>query len=823
MRKIYVLSVAIILVISGLIIVANADDNTYEEKSIEQSITISNPVITNSDQYISVTFNEATSYISYAGEPMLPVFTKVFILPFGSKIKNVDVVFSESKELLLSKDVKPVPEPTPVSSTEQNIDDTVRDEEIYGSSEVYPSNIFSYNIGAGLNGNDNVIYLTVRCYPVRYSPANKIIYYTNNIHIKLVYDEPATPVMSSDQYDLVIISPSEFSNEIQSLIEHKINMGVDTFLETTEDIYSKYNGFDKAEKIKYFIKDAKETLGIDYVLLVGSVDKLPIRYTYASFWGDTLPTDLYYADIYDENDSFCSWDANGNGKYGEVHHDHHQVYDIDGVDFYPDINVGRLPCTKKTEVKVVVNKIIHYETETYGESWFNNIILVGGDTFPGNNGNEGEQKNLMTEQIMSDFIPTQLWTSDDTFSAASLNKAINKGAGFFDYSGHGFEIGVSTHPPNSEEWVGYHTNHLLGATNGYELPIVFFDACLTAKLDFNVNNLTSYLSDTLNNIISQFNIGSMMLPCFAWCCVAKPRGGFIASIGATRTAYGSLDYGCGYLSIHFWQAYSTSETISQMLTKAQNQYITNIPGDFFTVEEFILIGDPSLKIGGYPQSKGLKTKILNDEENINGYPDIPLQFQASANNGQSPYVFTWDFNEDGVYGDANGENVEWTWDSPGVYQISVKVIDSNKNENTYNTIVCIESKTSQPTGSISGKPGIEYTFTAQASEGILDDQTYVFYYFDWGDGTYSDVLGPYPADSPVEVSHTWGNIKSYNVRVKALKINFKNFAYEETGWSDPLPVTISKSKQSNTHSFSIFLERLLQHFPRLEKFLQFFL
>ena len=32
----------------------------------------------------------------------------------------------------------------------------------------------------------------------------------------------------------------------------------------------------------------------------------------------------------------------------------------------------------------------------------------------------------------------------------------------------------------------------------------------------------------------------------------------------------------------------------------QNGYITDVHNDAFTVEEFILLGDPTLKIGGYP-------------------------------------------------------------------------------------------------------------------------------------------------------------------------------------------------------------------------------
>jgi hypothetical protein len=81
--------------------------------------------------------------------------------------------------------------------------------------------------------------------------------------------------------------------------------------------------------------------------------------------------------------------------------------------------------------------------------------------------------------------------------------------------------------------------------------------------------------------------------------VAKSSGGCIATIGATRTAYGGVDRGAGKMSIEFFSAYKSSAYLGQMLTQMQNGYITDVRGDFFTVEEFILIGDPSLKIGGY--------------------------------------------------------------------------------------------------------------------------------------------------------------------------------------------------------------------------------
>jgi Peptidase family C25/Propeptide_C25 len=602
MKKLLPLCIVGILVFSVLGVVAITNDKTNDLKIKSESIAISEPIIKDEGQYVTVSLEEAASSLLDPGKPMLPVLTKVFTFPFGTKISDVDVSFSETDELALLKEVNPATEPTPVDA--KVVNEPIKDPAVYESAELYPARSYSYTAGAGLDGKEHVIYLAVQCYPVRYSPTNNILYMSDHAEIHVTYEEPAAPIIFSDQYDLVIISPSEFSNELQPLIDHKISMGVNTTLKTTEEIYSEYSGFDNAEKIKYFIKDAVETLGIDYVLLIGSINKLPIRTTWfyerhhEHIWNETIITDMYYADIYDVNSDFCSWDSNGNGLYGEVYEGFPGTNDT--IDFYPDVNVGRLPCEKNAEVKTVVNKIIHYETETYGQSWFKNIILVGGDTFPGEGGNEGEEQNQITEQIMSDFTPIQLWTSDGTFNARLLNKAINNGAGFIDYSGHGFEIGVATHPPNSDTWVPYHTNHLLGAINGYKLPIIFFDACLTAKLDFNISEFVGYGSVNLQLFVNKFStIASRLFPTFAWCMVKKSDGGAIATIGATRTAFGGLDSGCGYFAIHFWQAYSTGEKVSQMFSKAQNDYITNIPFDRFTVLEFVLIGDPSLQIGGY--------------------------------------------------------------------------------------------------------------------------------------------------------------------------------------------------------------------------------
>ena len=618
MKKLISILAIGILVISGLGAVSVANDKTFDFKTEKKQLVFSEPIIKDEGKYVTVNLKEATTSLLDAEKPSLPVVTQIFTFPFKTKINQVEVIFSEPKNLVLSKEIKPAPEPIILNTELQTTNQIEKNIETYESAELYPSTTFSYTIGAGLNIDEHVIYLSVRCYPVRYSPSKNIIYYSESAEIKISYEEPKNPVSFSDEYDLLIISPSEFSDELQPLINHKNNYGINTTLKTTEAIYSEYNGIDEAEKIKYFIKDALDNYNIEYVLLIGGVEKLPIRTTWffqrhhEHYWNETVLTDLYYADIYDENSNFCNWDSNGNHLYGEIFDNVPGINDT--VDLYADVNIGRIPCVKKNELKNVVNKIIHYETSTNGASWFKNIILIGGDTFPGWNGNEGEEKNEITEQIMSGFTPTKLWTSDDTFSARAFNKALKNGAGFVDYSGHGFEIGISTHPPDSNKWIGYYFYNLFWASNGYKLPIIFFDACLTANLEFNLSRFIKYIrplnsntnpdlkTSIFNDILkpwTSLSIFEKLVPCFGWNFVKKKSGGAIATIGATRTAYGDLTYGCGYLSLQFYRAYSTSQTLSQMLTKAQNDYLNNIWRDYFTIEEFIIIGDPSLRLGGY--------------------------------------------------------------------------------------------------------------------------------------------------------------------------------------------------------------------------------
>jgi Peptidase family C25/Propeptide_C25 len=598
MKKILPIIMIGILLISGF--GAAITTNIQSKKmSIQEEIRFSEPVITDQNNYLSVKIKEATSYAAIPGNPVLPVYTKLFTFPFGTIIKDVSFTTSSEQVKELTNEILPTAQPTPVSDApiKQSNEKRVKNDLIYLSTNSYPSSRLDYQVGAGLNGNDHVILLSVQYYPLLYLPQHHTLLFTPSVQITVTYEQSKNPLISSVDNKLLIITPEEYTAALQPFVVHKNQHNIETTLMTTEWIATYLTGRDLQEQIKYAIKDAIETNSITSVMLVGGVEKIPIRQSYVNLWDfddEGLITDLYYSDIYDAHGNFSSWDTNNNDKFGES---------SDRVDLYPDVHLGRLACDSIKEVNTTIDKIIHYETETYGSDWFNTMIFIGGNTFRWSPGNDGEDNNVIIMGIMSQFTPKVIWTSKGNFNRRTISNAITDGAGFLDYSGHGFEHGMGTYTPSGIEMKYYFTSYIKDQKNGYKLPITFFDACLTAKIDYVLQDQINYskIKNIVTFLVRALGVNtSQRIPCYAWAFLKHEDGGAIATIGATRTAYGGVDSGAGKMSIEFFSAYNSSEYLGQMITQMQNGYITDVNDDAFTVEEFMLLGDPTLKIGGYP-------------------------------------------------------------------------------------------------------------------------------------------------------------------------------------------------------------------------------
>ncbi|OYT62196.1 peptidase C25, partial [Thermoplasmatales archaeon ex4484_30] len=198
------------------------------------------------------------------------------------------------------------PAPPAIPLNMENVKVKIKEGSIYESNEAYPSDWISYNIGAGIENGKHVIFLSIHAFPCRYIPAKNELLCVDKMKIKVNYEPPKKPLMQNDVYDLLIIAPSEFSDALQPLVEHKENYNISTKIVTIDEIYGGtyfvVKGRDDAEKIKYFIKNAIEQWGIKYVLLVGNSEKFPIREAYAYDGEEAyFISDLYYADIYNKD------------------------------------------------------------------------------------------------------------------------------------------------------------------------------------------------------------------------------------------------------------------------------------------------------------------------------------------------------------------------------------------------------------------------------------------------------------------------------------------------------------------------------------------
>ena len=548
-----------------------------------QTITFSSPTLIEKEDSVSIEIDETNSYTQIPGQPMVPYKSLVATFPLGTHIDDITCTYSEPEQISLGKPVKFAP---PLNW--------------YHSKNV-PSDILittpdekslpwcTYHLGGGLNKGEHVTFLSIHAFPVKYNQNMATLEYIDEITITVSYELPIQQPRTQDAYSLVIIAPSKFVSPLQKLVTHKISNGVTAKLVTLDDIYNgeyfPVEGYDEPEKIKYFIKNSFEQWGSEYFLLVGSIDKLPMRTAWFGDYG--LLTDMYYADLYFDNGTFCNWDTNENHIYGEYWHEGEK----DIVDLYADVYLGRLACNNLLDVHIVVDKIIKYESKSHDE-WWDKIILLGGDTFPGWGVIEGEVTNECIAEALPEFNHVKLWTSEQTFTPKMINSEVTKGARFLEYSGHGYQYGMGTSPPNDEKRITYTTLDLLRVFNSYKLPVVFFDACLTAKLDY-----------TLGEAIGLFRMLKLPFPVYAWYWVKKIGGGAIASIGATEVAFSIVDAdgpqgGAGYLSLHFFKGYDTCATVAEMLVYSQNDYLNNLWKDHWTIEQFTLLGDPTLKVGG---------------------------------------------------------------------------------------------------------------------------------------------------------------------------------------------------------------------------------
>jgi hypothetical protein len=252
---------------------------------------------------------------------------------------------------------------------------------------------------------------------------------------------PFAPLLPEDQSGMLsaagtggylIISDPLFLPALEPLAAWKTEKGFQTTLVATNQT----GGTNR--QIQEYIADAYREWAVppQYVLLVGDVDVLP-AFSFHSSTSD------------------------------------HPYSLVDGTDFLPDLEVGRLSVRTFAEAQTIVAKILRYEKDPYigdDPDWYKRALVVGADygsTTPRAVSRWSREQLLSTgyTQVDSCYFPPFFV---DYFH--TIPNTINAGVSIVSYRGwaygiHGWE------PPH------FTSTEIPSLTNGWKLPVVFSFVC----------------------------------------------------------------------------------------------------------------------------------------------------------------------------------------------------------------------------------------------------------------------------------------------------------------------------------------------------------
>jgi len=319
------------------------------------------------------------------GYPLLPAYSIQVLLPQNTEIENIEITSISYFEKIRGVTIVPAPRYFPISQPAPKDYKPKANQDIYQSDMAFPNQILT-DISTQYLAGFSIGVLNL--WPMQFNPIEKSIITISDIEIvvktKQVDVEPVKPaylskttlqrleklvknpkmadsysfrnISEEEQIDLLIITNQNLSAAFQTYADYKSERGFITEIITTQDIYSTFSGFDKQDKIRNCIKYYFENHGLIYVILGGDSDPQNQNHyiiPHRGFCVDTgfgtidndIPSDMYYACL------DGTWDANGNGKYGESGEE----------DVFAEVIIGRMCVDSNNEIQNMSMKLKKYQ------------------------------------------------------------------------------------------------------------------------------------------------------------------------------------------------------------------------------------------------------------------------------------------------------------------------------------------------------------------------------------------------------------------------------------------------------------------------------
>jgi hypothetical protein len=182
--------------------------------------------------------------------------------------------------------------------------------------------------------------------------------------------------------------------------------------------------------------------------------------------------------------------------------------------------------------------------------------------------------------------------------------------------------------------------------------------------------------------------------------------------------------------------------------------------------------------------------------------DTSIQFLGDAYGGKPDYSWFWDFG-DGYF--SSEQNPTHTYSTKGDYIVTLTVTDERNNIAIDKTLAKIKEYINYPPdipiieGPINGKIGEEYTYCITDIFDQNGDNIFVFW--DWGDGTNSDWIGPFENGEEICEKHIWNKRRDLIIKAK-----LKDEYGSESDWGY-LEINIPKYRIISHHRIINIIEK----------------
>ncbi len=673
MRKINLSGKGLAIRITAILIVSASSPIAFGYDVLTTRVTAGEYRITSREegQFIEM---EGFGHLMVPGKPRLPAKDLLIALPPGARVHSVQVNGVGAEQLPAGYQIASTPPILPIADSpeyqelvkELLLEWQENNQLVYSTDKAYPKERGKLKAAGTLR---KYSYASVSFYPFSYHPESGRLVHYDAADIIITYDLPSPgsiealgveemkwdnladkkasslfvnyqetaelyqPVGSPpkswvETHDYIIITTSELQGAIASsdfpAWKTALGYNLRTVLATDTEITSQ-PGIDLAERIRNFLRTYYVPWGIEYVLLVGDCETIPMRYCFPdptnhSFYpydpytyGGEVPTDYYYADLSDPDAS--SWDSDGDGFHGE--------YGQDSPDFLAEVSIGRIPTSDTGRIRYTLNKLVTFEQDT--EDWKNHALHAGAILFFENQDFSGYP--FIDGARCMDVIETDLmsgWTIShqsehqglvpSSYPWGMLTEAAFTGDwrngqyGVVNWSGHGWPRGAVR-----TIWAWDDGDGVPESQNPTELAQYSFISTVTSNLDDDHPSIVFAISCNVGypeaNPLGNLGIDLLTLPGFG-----SSAGVLSATRGAAVSADppptgGGVESMCYEFNQRMIDGPTGPERVGDAIYDAKFYCNQNFGWDHYyeykNLYDYNLYGDPSLaREGAIPINRG---------------------------------------------------------------------------------------------------------------------------------------------------------------------------------------------------------------------------